>query len=88
MPAVWSPEELQRIDSAEELAIAAERSDGSLRRPVAIWVVCVGQQVYVRTWHRRDTGWFGRVLQSRRARIRVPGAMAARRLKRRLHVAD
>jgi len=36
-------------------------------------VVCVGQQVYVRTWYRRDNGWFGRVLDSRRARIRVPG---------------
>jgi hypothetical protein len=32
--------------------------------------------VYVRTWHRRDTGWFGHVLKSRRARIRVPGLEA------------
>ncbi len=27
----------------------------------------------MRTWYRRDSGWFGHVLNSRRARIRVPG---------------
>ena len=42
-----------------------------------IWVVCVDDQVYVRTWYRRDSGWYGRVVDSRRARIRVPGLDAA-----------
>jgi hypothetical protein len=43
---------------------------------VPIWVVSTGGQVYVRTWYRRETGWFGQVLTSRRARIRVPGLEA------------
>jgi hypothetical protein len=30
-------------------------------------------EVYVRTWYRRDTGWFGLALSTRRARVRVPG---------------
>jgi len=76
MTAIWSPDELERIDSAEELEIAVKRADGTLRRWVPIWVVRVGDQVYVRTWHRRETGWFGHVLGSRRARIRVPGLEA------------
>lgn len=38
--------------------------------------MCAGEQVYVRTWHRRESGWFGHVLLSRRARIRVPGLHA------------
>ena len=41
-----------------------------------IWVVSVDQQVYVRTWYRRDTGWFAHVLESHRACIRVPGLQA------------
>ena len=41
-----------------------------------IWVVTAGSQIYVRTWYRRDDGWFGRVLDTRRARIRVPGMEA------------
>jgi hypothetical protein len=43
---------------------------------VPIWVVSVGEHVFVRTWHRRDAGWFGHVRRSRRARIRVPGLEA------------
>ncbi len=76
MRAAWSPEELERLSRAEELLIAARRAEGTLRRWVPIWVVSVGGQVYVRTWYRRDSGWFARVLDSRRARIRVPGLEA------------
>ena len=73
MTTTWSTEDLEQIGRAEELQIATRRADGTLRRWVPIWVVCVGDQVYVRTWYRRDNGWFGHVLGSRRARIRVPG---------------
>ena len=76
MTASWSPDELRLLNAAGELRIAVKRSDGSLRRWVPIWVVCAGGQVYVRTWYRRDTGWFGHALRSRRARIRVPGLEA------------
>jgi hypothetical protein len=76
MTARWSAEDLRFIDAAGELQIAVRRSDGSLRRWLPIWVVCAGGHAYVRTWHRRDTGWFGHALRSRQARIRVPGLEA------------
>jgi hypothetical protein len=79
MTAPWSPDDLHLMDAARELQIAVRRSDGSLRRWVPTWVVCAGGQVYVRTWYRRDTGWFGHALRSRRARIRVPGLEGAHR---------
>ncbi|GAB3146957.1 hypothetical protein GCM10027258_39590 [Amycolatopsis stemonae] len=69
----WSPTELDRFETALELEIAARRGDGSLRQAVPVWVVRVGPHVYVRTWFRRDSGWFGQVLRSRRARVRVEG---------------
>jgi hypothetical protein len=72
----WSEEQSERISAAEELEIAAERTDGTMPRRVPIWVVCVDGRVYVRTWHRRDTGWFGQVVASGRARISVPGLEA------------
>lgn len=72
MPASWSATDLRLIDAAGELEIAVRRADGSLRPWVPIWVVCVGGQVYVRTWYRRESGWFGWALRSRQARIRVP----------------
>ena len=76
MTAAWSPAELQEIDASHELQIASRRADGTLRPWVPIWVVSTGGLVYVRTWYRRDTGWFGQVLASRRARIRIPGLEA------------
>ncbi|HEV2637154.1 MAG TPA: DUF2255 family protein [Actinocrinis sp.] len=76
MTVTWSSEQLERIGMAEELQIASRGADGALRRWTPIWVVSVGEQVYVRTWYRRRSGWFGHVLDSRRACIRVPGLEA------------
>ncbi len=36
-------------------------------------MVCTEGDVFVRTWYRRSTGWFGVVLRTERARVRVPG---------------
>jgi len=76
MTVPWSPDELERIDTAEELRIATQRSDGTLRRDVPIWVVSDGGHVYVRTWYRRDDGWYGHAVDSRRARIEIAGLEA------------
>ncbi|MCY1137041.1 DUF2255 family protein [Actinoplanes sp. Pm04-4] len=73
----WTAEELLLIEAADELEIAAERVDGTSLRWAPIWVVRVGEQVFVRSWHRRETGWFGHVVRSGRAGIRVPGLEAA-----------
>jgi hypothetical protein len=35
----WTSDELTRIAAADELEIAALRADGTLRRPVTIWMV-------------------------------------------------
>jgi hypothetical protein len=73
---VWLPDQLRRFEEADELEIASEHADGTLPEWLPIWVVRVGGEVFVRTWHRRTTGWFGRVLESHRARVRVPGLEA------------
>ena len=73
MTAGWSAAELAALDAAAELEIAVPRPDGSLRRWTPIWVVRVDDRVYVRTWQRRETGWYGHAVASGRARIRVPG---------------
>jgi hypothetical protein len=75
-PVSWTPDDLAALDRAEELEIAAQRADGTLRAFTPIWVVCAGGQVFVRTWHRRDTGWFGAAVRSGAAQVRVPGLSA------------
>ncbi|GAA3713047.1 DUF2255 family protein [Gordonia hankookensis] len=72
----WSADQLGAVDSADELEIAVRRAGGDLRGWVPIWVVRVDDQVFVRTWYRRPTGWFGHVLDTGRARVRVRGMEA------------
>jgi hypothetical protein len=53
----WTSDELHRISRAEELEIASLRNDGTLRNPVTIWVVRVGNDIYVRSWRGRSSAW-------------------------------
>jgi hypothetical protein len=71
--ATWSPEELDRIGATDELDIAPVGKDGSLRPYTMIWVVRVGDDLYVRSYRGRGGGWFSRALQSHQGRIRAGG---------------
>ena len=54
----WTSDELNRIGSAQEMQIAAVRGNGSLRKPVIVWVVRSGDDMYTRSVHGRDAAWF------------------------------
>jgi hypothetical protein len=54
----WMSDELKKIGTAEELQIASLRRDGTLRNRVTIWVVRVGNDLYVRPIHGRTSAWF------------------------------
>jgi hypothetical protein len=74
--ATWTPQQLESIGASKELVISVRDGGGKFRQPTPIWVVCAGEGVFVRTWHRRSNGWFGHAVQSRRARIQVAGVDA------------
>jgi len=54
----WTNDELDRIAAAEELEIESMRRDGTLRKPVTIWVVRHGDDLYVRSVNGRTSSWF------------------------------
>jgi hypothetical protein len=54
----WTANELAKIGTADELEISSLRADDTLRKPVTIWVVRVGDDLYVRSVNGRDSGWF------------------------------
>lgn len=54
----WTRDELARIGTAEELKIASLRSDGTSRNPVTIWVVRLGEDLYVRSVNGRTSAWY------------------------------
>jgi hypothetical protein len=56
--AAWTADELDRIGGADELQLASVRDDGTLQRPVTIWVVRQGDDLYVRSVYGRSSAWF------------------------------
>jgi len=54
----WTSDELSKIGAAEELQIAPLRQDGSLHKPVTIWVVRHGDDLFVRSVNGRTATWF------------------------------
>lgn len=54
----WTSDELNKIGTAEELRIASLRHDGTLRTAVIIWVVRLGNDLYVRSVNGRTSAWF------------------------------
>jgi hypothetical protein len=69
----WTSDELRRIGEAEELRIAPSRHDGTLRNPVTIWVVRVGDDLYVRSYRGQRGAWFRAAQASHKGRIRASG---------------
>ena len=70
---VWTRAELDRIGNAEELQIAILRPDGTLRNPVIIWVVRIGDEIYVRSVNGRTSAWFRGVEAHHEGHIRAGG---------------
>ena len=69
----WTSDELTKIGTAEELQIASLRRDGTLRKPVTIWVVRLGDDLYVRSVNGRASAWFRGVQTRHEGHIRAGG---------------
>ncbi len=69
----WTSDELDKIGEAEELQITSLRSDGTLRKPVTIWVVRLGDELYVRSVNGRTSAWFRGVRTRHEGRIQAGG---------------
>jgi len=70
---IWTSEELEKIGTAEELQIASVKRDGTLRKPVTIWVVRLGDDLYVRSVNGRDGSWFRGTQVRHAGRIQAGG---------------
>ncbi|QHT57808.1 DUF2255 family protein [Cellulomonas sp. H30R-01] len=69
----WTAEELAVVESADELRVASYRPDGTLRPGVTIWVVRVGDDVYIRSAYGPSNGWFRHAQASGAGRVQVGG---------------
>jgi hypothetical protein len=69
----WTTDQLDKIVGADELEIASLRRDATLRRPTTIWVVRLGEDLYVRSVSGRAGAWFRGTQVCHQGRIRAGG---------------
>ena len=72
---IWTSDELDAIGAAEELKIATLRSDGTLRKPVTVWVVRHGPDLCVRSGYENGAAWF----RAKQAAVKVGSRPVASR---------
>jgi hypothetical protein len=70
----WTSEGVDAVGSADEIDIAPRRADGTTGRYTTIWVVRVGDEVYVRSYRGPNSTRYRAAITTRRARIRAGGA--------------
>jgi hypothetical protein len=67
----WTTYDLERIGAAIHLQLATFKKDGTLRKPVTLRVVRVGDDLYIRSWRGHTSAWF------RQAQWRPEGRIVA-----------
>jgi len=69
----WTSDELTKIEAAEELKIASLRRNGTQRKSVIVWVVRLGDDLYVRSVNGRTASWFRGTQVRHEGRIHAGG---------------
>ncbi|MGW2938721.1 DUF2255 family protein [Streptomyces sp. NPDC001156] len=69
----WKDSQLERIADAQELDLASEREDGTLRDAVTMWVVRAGNDLYVRSAKGTAGPWYRGTQSRHRGRIDAGG---------------
>ena len=69
----WKSELLDELGRAEEVQIESVGRDGTLRKPVTVWAVRHGDDLYVRSVGGRSAHWFRGAQEKHEGRIRAGG---------------
>lgn len=69
----WPPGDLDTIGTSEEVQISTRRQDDTLSRPTTIWIVRVGDDLYVRSGFGATNPWYRRAIARPTGRIRAGG---------------
>jgi hypothetical protein len=69
----WKSDHLDKLGKAEEVQIASARADGTMRKPVTVWAVRHGDDLYVRSVKGRNGPWFRGTQEMHEGQIRTRG---------------
>lgn len=71
--AQWTREMLSRLGDAETVLVVTRRPDGTLPRPVPVWIVRVGGDFFIRPVRGRYSGWYRAAREREDGQIRLDG---------------
>jgi hypothetical protein len=71
--ATWTPDELATFGTTDEIQLAVTRADGTLRRPVTIWLVRAGDDLFVRSVNGSSATWYRPVAERHEGRLDAAG---------------
>ena len=69
----WSQDDLGRLGGAGEVEVSSVRRDGSLSRARTVWIVRVGDQLYLRSVNGPDAAWYRLTRTFHQGRIEARG---------------
>lgn len=69
----WTTDELADLGDTDEIQVVPARADGRPGPATTIWVVRVGDQLYIRSYRGASGGWYRRAVRSRSGAIRAGG---------------
>ena len=69
----WSQNDLDRLGGDSEVAVSSVRHDGSLSRTRTVWIVRVGDQLYLRSVNGPDAAWYRFTRTFHQGRIEARG---------------
>lgn len=68
---IWTNDRLSQIGDADHLLVVTRRPDGTMRKPVPVWVVRVGNDLFIRPVRGRYSSWYRGTQARRDGQIRV-----------------
>ena len=71
MTSTWSEDELTTIQREDEVELASRGPDGTPTGGVTIWIVRVGDEVFVRSAHGAGNRWFASALAAGAGHITI-----------------
>ncbi|MGH3265158.1 MAG: DUF2255 family protein [Trebonia sp.] len=67
----WDHEDLEALAAAAEIDIAVPNSDGTVGRATTIWIVRVGDDIYVRSYRGPNGSWYGSARRAGHGTVRT-----------------
>ena len=73
MTNAWSQDDLDLLGRTGEVEVSSVRTDGSWSRPRTVWIVRVGDELYVRSVNGPDAAWYRSTRSRHQGRVEARG---------------